>query len=126
MHAKLTISTAPACTSSPRPSWSLSVLRSTPLLVVSRQRKKSALTPSCLPAIPDSAASFLTDYFHTVIILAIACYFTVQAFTNSDVDSVGKLYELVEAAGQLHPVSGNSQGSYLTMNSKSVWLPLSL
>lgn len=74
---------------------------------------------------PDSA-SFLTDYFHTVIILAIACYFTVQAFTNSDVDSVGKLYELVEAAGQLHPVSGNSQGSYLTMNSKSVWRPLSV
>lgn len=69
---------------------------------------------------------FLTDYFHTVIIMAIACYFTVQAFTNSDVDSVGKLYDLVQAAGQLHPVSGNAQGSYLTMTSKSVCISLSL
>lgn len=67
-----------------------------------------------------NSASFLTDYFHTVIILAIACYFSVQAFNNPDVDSVGKLYDLIQTASQLHPVSGNSQGSYLTMNSKSV------
>lgn len=58
--------------------------------------------------------------------MAIACYFTVQAFTNSDVDSVGKLYDLVQVAGQLHPVSGNAQGSYLTMTSKSVCISVSL
>ncbi|BCR82738.1 sodium:solute symporter family protein [Aspergillus chevalieri] len=64
-------------------------------------------------------ATFLTDYFHTVIILAICCYFSVKAFTNDQVGSVGDLFDLIQKAGQAHPVSGNSQGSYLTMTSKS-------
>jgi Na+/proline symporter len=64
--------------------------------------------------------SFLTDYFHTAIILIIACYFTAKAFSVDQVGSVGNLYELLVAAAERHPVSGNQGGTYLTMKSKSV------
>lgn len=64
--------------------------------------------------------SFLTDYFHTAIILIIACYFSVKAFANDQVGSVGNLFELLQAAAQRHPVSGNQDGTYLTMTSKGV------
>ncbi|PYI11035.1 hypothetical protein BO78DRAFT_448624 [Aspergillus sclerotiicarbonarius CBS 121057] len=67
-------------------------------------------------------ATFLTDYFHTAIILIIACYFSIKAFTVEEVGSVGKLYELVQAAAQRHPVSGNQDGTYLTMTSKGAIL----
>ncbi|GMG51203.1 unnamed protein product [Aspergillus oryzae var. brunneus] len=63
---------------------------------------------------------FLTDYFHTAIILIIACYFSIKAFTIDEVGSIGKLYDLVQAAAQRHPVSGNHDGTYLTMTSKGV------
>ncbi|PLB46514.1 Na+/solute symporter [Aspergillus steynii IBT 23096] len=65
-------------------------------------------------------ATFLTDYFHTAIILIIACYFSIKAFTYEEVGSIGKLYDLVQAAAQRHPVAGNHDGSYLTMTSKGV------
>ncbi|GLA63387.1 hypothetical protein AtubIFM54640_004529 [Aspergillus tubingensis] len=67
-------------------------------------------------------ATFLTDYFHTAIILIIACYLSIKAFTFEEVGSVGKLYELVQAAAQRHPVSGNQDGTYLTMTSKGAIL----
>ncbi|GLA16576.1 hypothetical protein AnigIFM62618_003165 [Aspergillus niger] len=67
-------------------------------------------------------ATFLTDYFHTAIILIIACYLSVKAFTFEEVGSIGKLYELVQAAAQRHPVSGNQDGTYLTMTSKGAIL----
>ncbi|KAL3473886.1 Sodium:solute symporter family-domain-containing protein [Aspergillus californicus] len=63
-------------------------------------------------------ATFLTDYFHTTIILIIACYFSVKAFQSDQVGSVGNLYELLKSAAQRHPVSGNQDGTYLTMTSK--------
>ncbi|KAF4547828.1 Sodium:solute symporter-like protein 2 [Elsinoe fawcettii] len=62
-------------------------------------------------------ATFLTDYFHTFVILIIACYFTVKAFVTPEIDSIGHLYDLVVAAGQAHPVDGNKDGSYFTMTS---------
>ncbi|KAJ5971644.1 uncharacterized protein N7479_001562 [Penicillium vulpinum] len=65
---------------------------------------------------------FLTDYFHTAIIMIIACYFSVKAFSTDQVGSVGDLFELVQAAAQRHPVSGNQDGTYLTMTSKSAIL----
>lgn len=65
-------------------------------------------------------ATFLTDYFHTVIILIIACYFSIKVFTYDQIGSVGNLYELVKAASARNPVSGNEQGTYLTMTSKGV------
>ncbi|RAK93341.1 Na+/solute symporter [Aspergillus costaricaensis CBS 115574] len=67
-------------------------------------------------------ATFLTDYFHTAIILIIACYLSIKAFTFEEVGSIDKLYELVQAAAQRHPVSGNQDGTYLTMTSKGAIL----
>ncbi|KAJ5344498.1 hypothetical protein N7452_002502 [Penicillium brevicompactum] len=67
-------------------------------------------------------AVFLTDYFHTAIIMIIACYFSVKAFSNDQIGSVGDLFELLQAAAQRNPVSGNQDGSYLTMTSKSAIL----
>ncbi|KAJ5621412.1 hypothetical protein N7528_006195 [Penicillium herquei] len=64
-------------------------------------------------------ATFLTDYFHTAIILIIACYFTAKAFSDNQVGSIGNLYDLLKAAAERHPVSGNQGGTYLTMTSKS-------
>lgn len=64
--------------------------------------------------------SFLTDYFHTFTILSICCYFTVKAFTVDEIGSIGNLFELVQTASQQNPVSGNQDGSYLTMASKGV------
>jgi hypothetical protein len=52
--------------------------------------------------------------------MIIACYFSVKAFSIDQVGSVGNLFELVQAAAQRHPVSGNQDGTYLTMTSKSV------
>ncbi|QKX59484.1 uncharacterized protein TRUGW13939_06618 [Talaromyces rugulosus] len=67
-------------------------------------------------------ATFLTDYFHTVVIVLIACYFSIKAFTYSEVGSIGQLYDLVRAASARNPVSGNAQGTYLTMTSKDAIL----
>jgi Na+/proline symporter len=63
-------------------------------------------------------ATFLTDYIHTFTILIILCYFSVKAFTLEEIGSVENLFKLVQAAGERNPVSGNEQGSYLTMTSK--------
>ncbi|GIC91361.1 sodium:solute symporter family protein [Aspergillus udagawae] len=63
-------------------------------------------------------ATFLTDYFHTAVILIIACYFSIKAFTVDEVGSIGNLYELVKSASQRHPVAGNHAATYLTMTSK--------
>lgn len=68
-------------------------------------------------------ATFLTDYFHTFVILIIACYFTVKAFVTPEISSIGHLYDLVVAAGEAHPVDGNREGSYLTMTSHGVSPP---
>ncbi|RFU34086.1 hypothetical protein B7463_g2261, partial [Scytalidium lignicola] len=67
-------------------------------------------------------ATFLTDYFHTVVILIIGCYFTIKAFTFDGIGSIGNLYDLVKAAGVQHPVEGNHLGTYLTMRSKEAML----
>lgn len=65
-------------------------------------------------------ATFLTDYIHTSTILVIACFFTIKALTISEIGSISHLYDLVRAAGEAHPVSGNHDGSYFTMTSKLV------
>ncbi|KKY22146.1 putative urea active transporter [Phaeomoniella chlamydospora] len=67
-------------------------------------------------------ATFLTDYFHTFVILIIACYFTVKTFTIPEIGSPGDLYDLVVDAANRHPVSGNHDGSYMTMTSKGAIL----
>ncbi|KAK9383082.1 Sodium:solute symporter family-domain-containing protein [Kockiozyma suomiensis] len=64
-------------------------------------------------------ATFLTDYIHTVVILVIILVFTFSTYaTNADLGSPGKVWELLQTAALDHPVSGNAEGSYLTMRSK--------
>ena len=43
--------------------------------------------------------------------------FTAYA-TSKQLGSPGKVYDLLVAAAQKHPVAGNQDGSYLTMRSK--------
>lgn len=65
-------------------------------------------------------ATFLTDYIHTIAIIVIILTFAFTTYATSSVlGSPGKVWELVTAAGIAHPVSGNAEGSYLTMNSRS-------
>lgn len=68
-------------------------------------------------------SSFLTDYLHTFTILIILCFFTVKAFTVEEIGSLSNLFEIFQQAGFRHPVSGNHDGSYLTMTSKGVRAP---
>ncbi|KAI1073620.1 urea active transporter [Whalleya microplaca] len=63
-------------------------------------------------------ATFLTDYMHTFTILIVLCYFTAKAFSVDAIGSIGNLYDLLVAASEQHPISGNQNGSYLTMTSK--------
>ncbi|KAL0257672.1 hypothetical protein SLS55_006835 [Diplodia seriata] len=63
-------------------------------------------------------AMFLTDYLHTFTILIILCFFTVKAFTVEEIGSLSNLFDILQQAGIRHPVSGNHDGSYLTMTSK--------
>ncbi|GAM83132.1 hypothetical protein ANO11243_011180 [Dothideomycetidae sp. 11243] len=64
-------------------------------------------------------ATFLTDYVHTVILLVILFLFTFTVYaTNAILGSPAKVWEALVAASKAHPVSGNAQGSYLTMRSQ--------
>ena len=64
-------------------------------------------------------ATFLTDYVHTVALLIIIFVFAFTAYaTNDYLGSPGKVYDLLVAAAQKHPVAGNEGGSYLTMRSQ--------
>jgi SSS family transporter len=65
-------------------------------------------------------ATFLTDYIHTIAIVVIILTFAFTTYATSPLlGSPGKVWELVTQAGIDHPVSGNAQGSYLTMHSRS-------
>ncbi|KAL5052223.1 hypothetical protein BDW71DRAFT_202345 [Aspergillus fruticulosus] len=64
-------------------------------------------------------ATFITDYMHTVVIVVIIFIFAFSAYaTNDRLGSPGKVYDLLVQAAQRNPVSGNAEGSYLTMRSK--------
>ena len=65
-------------------------------------------------------ATFLTDYFHTFVITAIVCFFTVKTFQVPEISSPQALFDIVSQLGNVHPVEGNHDGSYLTMASKGV------
>jgi SSS family transporter len=63
-------------------------------------------------------ATFITDWVHTVIIfiIMIASIFIVYT-TSNEIGSIDKMWELLNQAAERHPVEGNAEGSYLTMNS---------
>ncbi|KAI9729260.1 MAG: hypothetical protein M1834_006930 [Cirrosporium novae-zelandiae] len=64
-------------------------------------------------------ATFLTDYIHTLVILIMILIFAFTTYaTNADLGSPGKVYDRLVEAAKVHPVSGNADGSYLTMRSK--------
>ncbi|KAG0349315.1 hypothetical protein BG005_011043 [Podila minutissima] len=65
-------------------------------------------------------ATFIADYTHTVVIMFIVLLFSFTAYTTSDlIGSPGRMYELLQQASIRHPVSGNHEGSYLTMASSN-------
>ncbi|KAJ9161333.1 Urea transporter [Coniochaeta hoffmannii] len=64
-------------------------------------------------------ATILTDWMHTFILLIIIIVFSLTAYASSDVlGSPGAVYDLLLKASDLHPVEGNKNGSYLTMQSR--------
>ncbi|KLO07914.1 solute symporter family transporter [Schizopora paradoxa] len=64
-------------------------------------------------------STFVSDYVHTTIVFVIIWLFLYTAIGSSDIiGSPSRLYELLVQAGQLNPVPGNEQGSYLTFRSK--------
>ncbi len=64
-------------------------------------------------------ATFLTDYVHTVAVLIIILYFAFTTYhTLPLLGSPSKVYDLLVNASKLHPIEGNSEGSYLTMKSR--------
>jgi urea-proton symporter len=64
-------------------------------------------------------ATFLTDYVHTFTILIIIFIFAFTVYATSPIlGSPGAVWELLQKAALEHPVAGNAQGSYLTMQSR--------
>ncbi|KEY71261.1 hypothetical protein S7711_02366 [Stachybotrys chartarum IBT 7711] len=63
-------------------------------------------------------ATFITDYIHGVAVLIIIITFALTAYSTSEyLGSPGVVYDLLVEAAEDHPVSGNQDGSYLTMRS---------
>ena len=63
-------------------------------------------------------ATFITDYIHGAAVLIIVITFALTAYSTSDkLGSPGAVYDLLVEAATVHPVAGNHEGSYLTMNS---------
>ncbi|PWY83435.1 putative sodium/proline symporter [Aspergillus heteromorphus CBS 117.55] len=63
-------------------------------------------------------ATFVTDWVHTMIIYVIMLMSVFVVYSTSDlVGSSDRMWELLREASALHPVSGNAEGSYLTMKS---------
>ncbi|OAL21890.1 hypothetical protein AYO20_11291 [Fonsecaea nubica] len=63
-------------------------------------------------------ATFLCDYSHTIIVMVVILYFMFSVYTSNDlIGSPGKMYDLLVHAGNVRPVAGNQNGSYLTLKS---------
>lgn len=61
----------------------------------------------------------MTDWVHTFILLIIIIIFSLTAYSTSDVlGSPGAVYDLLVQAAFDHPIDGNKDGSYLTMQSR--------
>ncbi|KAK3290230.1 Sodium:solute symporter family-domain-containing protein [Chaetomium fimeti] len=64
-------------------------------------------------------ATILTDWAHTFILLIILIVFSLTAYASHDVlGSPAAVYDLLVQAAARHPVEGNKDGSYLTMQSR--------
>lgn len=62
---------------------------------------------------------------HTVVIYVVMLMSIFVVYTTSDIiGSPERMWQLLRDAAALHPVSGNAEGSYLTMSSPgetSLW-----
>ncbi|KAK4183922.1 Sodium:solute symporter family-domain-containing protein [Podospora australis] len=64
-------------------------------------------------------ATILTDWAHTFILLIIIIVFALTTYASHDVlGSPSAVYDLLVQAAARHPVDGNRDGSYLTMQSR--------
>ena len=64
-------------------------------------------------------ATLLSDYTHGLVVLIIIMIFSFSAYaTNAELGSPGRVWELLREAAERHPVDGNREGSYLTMQSR--------
>nr|UJH94531.1 Dur31.2 [Starmerella bombicola] len=64
-------------------------------------------------------ATFLTDYVHTLILIITLAVLIINVYAfNPLIGSPGKLYELVQDLTNKEPISGNHEGSLLTMRSR--------
>ncbi|CAD1811594.1 transporter, solute:sodium symporter (SSS) family protein [Candida parapsilosis] len=78
------------------------------------------LSPTVYSVFGGIKATILTDYAHTVVLLIIILVFGFVTWATSPVlGSPGVVWDLVTRAGELYPVEGNHEGSYLTIHSRS-------
>ena len=67
---------------------------------------------------PTTDLVFKGDYSHTLILMIIILYFMFVTYaTNSQIGSTSAMYRLLKDAALKRPVSGNQDGSYVTMKS---------
>lgn len=59
---------------------------------------------------------------YIVMLMSIFVVYT----TSSVIGSPEKMWSLLKEASLLHPVAGNAQGSYLTMNSVGMYFVIAL
>ncbi|KAG9311247.1 urea transporter [Chiua virens] len=63
-------------------------------------------------------STLLCDYTHTSVLFAIILTFVFTVYATSQyIGSISKMHELLSEVTQIMPVSGNAQGSYLTLRS---------
>ncbi|CCL99805.1 uncharacterized protein FIBRA_01829 [Fibroporia radiculosa] len=65
-------------------------------------------------------ATFLCDYSHTTILMIILFYFFFYTYTESElIGGMEGMYHLLVKAAEERPVTGNKNGSYLTLKSNN-------
>ncbi|KAI0957024.1 hypothetical protein AcW1_005550 [Taiwanofungus camphoratus] len=63
-------------------------------------------------------ATFLCDYSHTLILMIIILYFFFYTYAETDlIGGIDGMYRLLQRAAVERPVSGNADGSYMTLKS---------
>lgn len=63
-------------------------------------------------------STFLTDYMHTLIAMALLCYFSTAILASDYIGGIGGLYDKVKAVDGNRYIDGNYEGSLLTFKSK--------
>jgi len=65
-------------------------------------------------------STILSDYIHTIILMVMILLFAFTTYSTSEtLGSPGAVWEKLVERAAVAPVSGNAEGSYLTMRSKS-------